>query len=215
MSELNDTQPQQPARAKPSGGVFERACESFSALPRVGKWLTLAVAGYAVFLLFDFVVWPTSDRLEMRAERAASVLKAAADRAKELPGDTADRATVFGPNAVPGRDVAEKERFSKAIAAIMKTHGVADSYGFDVRPQGLPSGVLPKVAAQLGGSMRRTVAEVKFTANPDVVSAIIADIDRSPYVDAITDVRLAYKDRRVTATLSVERWGVESSRGGS
>lgn len=200
-------------QAKARGDIFARAYAAFSGLPRVGKWVALAAVGYLVFLLFQFVVWPTADKLELRAERASRVLKAAAGRAEELPQDTIDRALVFGPNAIPGRDIAEKERFSNAIAAIMKKHGVADSYGFDARPQGLPSAILPRVAAQYGGTMARTVAEVKFTAGPEAVSAVISDIDRSPFVDAITDVRLTYKDRRVSAVLSVERWGVEVKGG--
>ncbi len=63
--------------------------------------------------------------------------------------------------------------------------------------------------------MGRTVAELKFSANAEAVGKIIADIDASPFVDAITDVRLTYKDRRVNAVLSIERWGVTPVGGGA
>jgi len=207
--------PEQPAAGQRKPDAFARAYGWFAAQPRIGKWVVVAAAAYAGFLVFQFVVWPTTDRLNRSADRAALLLSEAANRANELPADVTERAIAFGPNSVPGREIAEKERFSNAIAAIMKKHGLSDSYGFDARPQALPGGVLPKVASEFGGTMRRTVAEVKFTSSPDTVTAILNDIDRSPFVDAITDVRLSYKDRRVTAVLSIERWGVATTGGGS
>jgi hypothetical protein len=211
----------QPSSAQPTAAtgpkpdVFARAYAAFTALPRVGKWVAVAAAFYIVFLLFQFVVWPVADDLNEEADRAAVLLKSAGTRAEELPSDIADRAVVFGPNSVPGREITEKERFSNAVAAIMKKHGVADAYGFDARPQALPGDVLPRVSAQYGGKMGRTVAELKFSASAETVSKILAELDSSPFVDAISDVRLVYKDRRVSAVLSIERWGVAAAGGGA
>lgn len=216
MNETTQPSSAQPTAATgPKPDVFTRAYGAFAALPRVGKWIAVAAALYIVFLLFQFVVWPVSDDLNEEADRAAGLLQAAGARAEELPGDIADRAVVFGPNSVPGREISEKERFSNAVAAIMKKHGVADAYGFDARPQALSGDVLPRVSAQFGGKMSRTVAELKFSASPDTVSKIIADLDSSPFVDAISEVRLTYKDRRVNAVLSIERWGVATTGGGA
>jgi hypothetical protein len=204
---------QQTATAKP--GAFERAYALFAALPRVGKWIVAALALLLFSQVFQYVVRPITDDLDKRADRAAKLLAGASGRAEKLPDDVARRAVVFGPNAVPGRDVSEKERFSNAIAAIMKKHGVSDAYGFDARPLALSGDVLPRVAARFGGSMARTAAELKFSGSPETVSKVIADIDSSPFVDAITDVRLTYKDRRVSAVLSIERWGVSVKGGAS
>ncbi len=216
---MNDTKEtsatQQPAAAGPRPDLFARAYAAFEPLPRAGKWIAVAVAIYAAFLVFQLVVLPLTDEFNGRADRAAELLSSAAKRAAELPDDIVDRAVAFGPNSVPGREGTEKERFSNAVAAIMKKHGVADSYGFDARPQALGGDVLPRVAGLVGGKMSRTVAELKFSSSPDTVGKIIADIDSSPFVDAITDVRLTYKDRRVTAILSIERWGVTPGGGGA
>ena len=205
MKETTQPSSAQPTAATgPKPDVFARAYAAFTALPRVGKWVAVAAAFYIVFLLFQFVVWPVADDLNEEA-----------DRAEELPSDIADRAVVFGPNSVPGREISEKERFSNAVAAIMKKHGVADAYGFDARPQALSGDVLPRVSAQYGGKMGRTVAELKFSASAETVSKILAELDSSPFVDAISDVRLVYKDRRVSAVLSIERWGVAAAGGGA
>jgi hypothetical protein len=114
----------QPSSAQPTAAtgpkpdVFARAYAAFTALPRVGKWVAVAAAFYIVFLLFQFVVWPVADDLNEEADRAAVLLKSAGTRAEVLPRDIADRAVVFGPNSVPGREITEKERFSNAVAAI-------------------------------------------------------------------------------------------------
>ena len=216
MNETTQPSSAQPTAATgPKPDVFARAYGAFDALPRAGKWIAAAVAVYLVFLLFQLVVWPVADDLNEEADRAAGLLQAAGARADELPGDIADRAVVFGPNSVPGREISEKERFSNAVAAIMKKHGVADAYGFDARPQALSGDVLPRVSAQFGGKMSRTVAELKFSASPETVTKIISDLDSSPFVDAISEVRLTYKDRRVNAVLSIERWGVANAGGGA
>lgn len=209
------TTPQQAQAAAPKPGVLVRVYAAFDALPRIGKWIAAALALLVVSQVFRLVIQPVTSDLNTRADRAAQLLKAASTRAEELPEDVAGRAVVFGPNAVPGRDITEKERFSNAIAAIMKKHGVADAYGFDARPLALSGDILPRVAAQFGGSMGRTAAELKFSGSPETVSKVIADIDASPFVDAITDVRLTYKDRRVSAVLSIERWGVAVKGGAS
>ncbi len=209
------TSPQQTTAAAPKAGLLTRVYAAFDSLPRIGKWIAAALALLAVSQVFRFFVIPTTQELNKRADRAALLLEAASARAEELPADIESRAVVFGPNSVPGRDIAEKERFSNAVAAIMKKHGVADAYGFDARPLALSGEVLPRVAAQFGGSMGRTAAELKFSGSPETVSKVIADIDASPFIDAITDVRLTYKDRRVSAVLSIERWGVSVKGGGS
>jgi hypothetical protein len=194
--------------------VLASVYAAFDALPRVGKWIVAVLALLVVSQVFRFFVIPVTEDLNKRADRAALLLKAASTRAEELPADITSRAVVFGPNAVPGRDITETERFTSAVAAIMKKHGVAGAYGFDARPLTLSGEVLPRVAAQFGGRMGRTAAELKFSGSPETVSKVIADLDASPFIDAITDVRLTYKDRRVSAVLSIERWGVNVKGGG-
>ncbi len=208
-----------PGRTAPSAapsakqGVEERLLARFMALPRVGKWVALAAVGAGVYLAFEAVIWPTSESFDNRADRYASVLSRAAMRAEGLPSSVVASATVHGPNMAPELESVAKTKLAEAVTDIMKTHGA--SFGWSLRWNSLGGGVMPTVAAELGGTMARAIAEVDFEAAPETATRIIHDIDRDPAVDAITDLRISYLDktRRVKVTMTVERWGVQV-RGG-
>jgi len=205
-----------PAAARlPRPSRSQQAVDWFATLPRVGKWIVLAGAlAFAIFLVRNLMGVRANDMNE-RADRNEALLEAAVKRADSLPTSVAERAVAFGPNSVPGRESASKEKFANAVASIMGKRGVS-TYGFDVRSNSLSGDVLPKVASELNGVMARTIAEVKFEATAETVNHIISDLDRSPEIDAISDVRLTYssKTRRVSAAVTLERWGVVP-RGGT
>jgi hypothetical protein len=197
--------------------LAQEAVDRFEALPRVGKWIALAAIGAGVLLFFREVIGPRVEQLNTRADRTASLLEASARRANDLPSTIADRVVVYGPNSVPGREAAVKEKFANSVADILGKRGISQ-YGFDVRSsQSLAGNILPMVAAELSGTMRRTIAELKFEASGETVNGVISDLERSPEVDAITDLRLSYssKTRRVSAAVTIERWGVSPQGGGS
>ena len=191
----------------------ERLLARFAALSRVGKWLALAGVGAAVYLAFESVIWPTSETFDNRADRYAAVLARAATRAEGLPNTVVASATVHGPNMAPELESVAKSKLAEAITSIMKTHGA--SFGWSLRWNQLSGGVMPSVAADLGGTMARAIAEIDFESAPETATRIIHDIDRDPAVDAVTDLKINYLDktRRVKVTMTVERWGVQV-RGG-
>jgi hypothetical protein len=197
--------------AKPS--FAERMLARYAALPRAGKWIALAGLGAAVYLAFESVIWPTSESFNNQADRYEAVLARAAARAEGLPNTVVASATVHGPNMAPELESVAKNKLAESITAIMKTHGA--SFGWSLRWNQLSGGVMPTVAAELGGTMARAIAEIDFEAAPETATRIIHDIDRDPAVDAITDLKINYLDktRRVKVTMTVERWGVQV-RGG-
>jgi hypothetical protein len=194
----------------------QQAVDRFAALPRAGKWLVLAGALALAVYLVNNLAGVRADEMNERADRNEALLEAAVNRADALPTSVAERAIAFGPNSVPGRESASKEKFASAVASIMGKRGVS-TYGFDVRSNSLSGDVLPKVASELNGVMARTIAEVKFEATAETANQIISDLDRSPEIDAISDVRLTYssKTRRVSAAITLERWGVVPRGGAS
>ncbi len=189
---------------------FARFLEWHRKLPRAGRWGATSFALLAVFYAFELGFWPAADALNENADRWSSVLSRAAERAKGLPSEITMSAIVHGPNSAPVLEVDGKRRLSAAIDAILRKKGVKN-YGSDIRPaQTLPATVLPEIAAMLAGSMGRTVADLRFEAAPDDVTAIIADFDADPDVDCITDLKLTYNtaNKRVGVQMVVEKWGV-------
>ena len=215
MSNANSNDSNRDFAERLLGGVLTR----FHALPRAGRWAVLAGVAFGGFALLNNVLWPIADRIKGRADRLEVVLKRAADRAEGLPDDLAEAVLAHGPNSVPRSETDGKEKLAAAIAEILKKKGV--SPGQDVRPaQSLPQNVLPEIVAEVGGTrMGKSVAEIRFEGTPEVVSAILAEFEASPAIDAIGDLRLTYSasTKRVTAQVSLEKWGVlfSSVRGGA
>lgn len=214
-------QPSLSTRKDPRRDPFARALEWHAAQPRAVRWAVAAGVAFAAFLLLDNLLWPAADRLNERADRMTQVLDRAAGRAEELPSDVRSFALVHGPNAAPKVEVQGKEKLAAAVDAVLKKNGVAD-YSFDDRAaQPLAGSALADVAAFLGGKMGRTVAEIRFDGSPDAVSSILHDLDASPDVDCITDLRLTYAaaTKRVTVQMTLEKWGVirndSNRRGGA
>ena len=215
MSNANSTDHNRDFAERLLGGVLTR----YHALPRAGRWAVLAGVAFGGFALLNNVLWPIADRINGRADRLEVVLKRAVDRADGLPDELAEAVLAHGPNSVPRSETDGKEKLAAAIADILKKKGV--SPGQDVRPaQSLPQNVLPEIVAEVGGTrMGKSVAEIRFEGTPEVVSAILAEFEASSAIDAIGDVRLTYNanSKRVTAQVSLEKWGVlfSSGRGGA
>jgi len=198
-----------------AGGLADRAFNGYLGLPRAGRWLVLAVIGFGGFTVLDSWAWPLADKLSSRADRLETVLQRASQRADGLPRDVREAAVAFGPNAVLGDEASGKERLTALIAEIFKKRNI--SQGQDVRPgQPLPSSIAQTLGSISDAKLGKTVAELQFKATPDAVLAIVAELEASPEVDAIGDIRLDYdpKDKRVGVQLTVEKWGFQTGAKG-
>lgn len=200
-----------------SGDLFARILDRYNALPRAARWGVIAVTGFGGFLLLDSVLWPIADDLNRSADRMQSVLNRAADRAEGLPDDVVNAAVSHGPNSVPKLEKAGKDQLANAVAEIFKKRGI--NQGQDVRAQPLPQSVLPDIASALGGTMGKSVVEVRFEGTPDTVMAVLSEFDASPSIDAIGDLRMNYNPstKRVGVQMTLEKWGViqSTARGGA
>jgi hypothetical protein len=206
-------------KAAPKPDFFEKALERYRMLPRAGRWGVIAGVVFLGFTLLDGVFWPIADDLNARAERLTTVLDRASSRAEEFPEEIEASAIVHGPNLVPGREMLSKEKLASTIVSVLREKGV-NQFGLDIRPaQPLPSTVLPEIAAELGGQMGRSVADLRFEATPDIATTLVAELDKNPAIDAVSDLKLTYnpQTKRVAVQMSLEKWGVvnRTVRGGA
>jgi hypothetical protein len=197
---------------------FERALHAYHQLPRAGRWGAIGVIALGGFFVLDSVLWPIADDMNRRADRMELVLKRASARSEGLPSDVEQSVLAHGPNTVPKAETSGKEKLAAAIAEVFKKKNI--NPGQDVRPaQPLPGSVMPDVASALGGTMGKTVAEVRFEGSPEAVLSVISDLDANPAIDAIGDLRLNYNPgtKRVGVQMTLEKWGVvkKTARGGA
>ncbi len=198
--------------------LLEQALVRYHALERASRWGVLAALALGGFYLLDGVLWKIADDMNQRSDRLEAVLQRAADRAEGLPDEVVQSALALGPVAVPKTESAGKEKLAAAIAEAFKKRSI--NPGQHVRSaQSLPPNILPTIAGPLGGSMGKSVAEVRFEGSPDAVLGVLAELDSSDSIDAISDLKLNYSPltKRVTVIMSLEKWGVtrKTSRGGA
>ena len=78
------------------------------------------------------------------------------------------------------------------------------------------SGSLPGIAGA-GKVIEQVIGDIRFEATQENVLKVISQLESSPWIDAVSDVRLTKQDgRMIRVDLSVEAWVVASStrRGG-
>jgi hypothetical protein len=73
------------------------------------------------------------------------------------------------------------------------------------------SGSLPGIG-RVGQFVERVIGDIRFEATQEEVLKVISDLESSPWIDGVSDVRLTKQSgRMIRVDLSVEAWVVSSS----
>jgi hypothetical protein len=192
---------------------------AFSALPRAGRW---AVAGSLVLIAYFAAVEPgleTLNRLSVSADKRR--LELAAFSTDQRTGDDTAAAVAlgisrYGEVAMPGDEETRIDAFNRRIADVLSRHGVKDQKA-TARRASLPKGPLLS-ALGAGAAITRHTSDLTFEATPEQISGIIADLEKTPEVAAVSRVQLRRVDeqeraRLLRANISVETW-FTARRGG-
>lgn len=186
------------------------------ALPRAaqwGVWAALALVAYFA------IVEPT---LELRAAWASKAddksqaLVALARGTRE--GDEVELGIRrFGVVKPPGDPRERADAFNRRINEVLKSHEVTDHTG-TTRTISLTTGPLNSALDASGQRVDRFIREIQFEAAPETLAAVLADLERSPEVAAVSKVQVRKSEegggRLLRATVSVEAW-VLARKGGS
>jgi len=201
----------------------------WSRLPRAARWL---IAFGAVTLGYFAVVEPVLDatnRMNARAEGVASTLaryREQAARLREAEGDIALGVRRFGVVHPPGDANKSSTALVNRIDDILRGRGVTSDWTIRTRRAvALGRGALFDVLAENPEAqleVSRLMVELQIPeASPEAVMGVIADLESSPEVTAVSQVqirRVASRDgggRMVQATIIPEVWVIsrkESAR---
>lgn len=103
--------------------------------------------------------------------------------------------------------------FNRVVSEVMNKHGVRN-YTSTSRTATLPANAPLAQAAGQDYKVERIVKDIQFDAEPEAVTAIIADFERQPVVSTLSRVQIRRADARdassrtVKATLAVESWTI-------
>jgi hypothetical protein len=187
-------------------------------LPRAGKWGVLAAGGLVFYFLVVEVALDRWSKWSALADQREAVLRdwTGNSAAREADESTVmNGARVFGASAFPGPEAERSRALRSAIAATLQKYGVRE-YDERGREALLKSDALGSVIGP-GTRIKRLVRDVSFEATPDAVTQIVADLEKSPDVSAVSRVYVrkttgsgnrGSSSKNVNVTIAVEAWGV-------
>lgn len=204
------------------------AVARFSSLPRSAKW---AIAALVIFGGYFLLVEPVMDRTNRLATRADAI-EDSLRRANDLGTDASDEGRLIAnglraygtPKAPDTRGGDRGGAVQRIVDGILAQHGV-DNATRTERTAMLTGDRARAVAGE--GRIEREMVEVSFEADQSVAAAVIADLERSSGISAVSRVKidrtsLGYRASDpddvapgvVRASLTAEAWVYVRSRGG-
>lgn len=187
--------------------------EQMARLPRAARWALIAVA---VIVAYFAVIEPALNHLNSLRARVSAKEAIIANAVRDKPKIDSASATIrlgvgrYGQIGFNFSDEVDTRSttFNQEVAAILRTHGVGQ-HTSTTRPATLGTGPLLDAVGQ-GFRVERLINEYQFDAEPEVVTAVLADLERTPLVTAISRVQIRKGDpregRKVKATIAAELW---------
>ena len=162
----------------------------------------------------DYVLSQAADWNEQADELLADAREAAGGE-RRLARMNGLRNTIqgLGPLERPGAESQAELALNDAVNEVLKQHRVSDD-SFNYRgPEKLPRGTLAQILRS-GQRVERVTGDLRFDASPTEAIAIIAELESSPTIEAVSDVRMTLQGGRqkVRVDLTVESWIVSSER---
>ncbi len=188
--------------------ALENAWQSFKRLPRAARWAVSAgVIVLGLLLYIDHVVG-LAVRWNERSEELLVNLRRASGGEERLDRlDTLrDVVRAVGGVQKPRADADAENAFNDVVSGVLKKHPVTrDSFSYRGASK-LPAGTLARV---LGREVQKITGDLRFDATQEEAIAIISELEDSPEVEAITNLRItrqANAKNKVTVDLTVEAW---------
>ena len=191
--------------------AIERFLAQLSTWSRAVQWAFWAAAFTLAFLIWDATV------AELGATWAAEV-KQKELQIKELQRPTTLTSTIknavtsFGEVELPRKKSEGAAALTEVVHEILSKHKVKNDEYTRTKTNRMKSGSLPGIVSS-GQHVEKVIGDIRFEATQEEVLNVIAEFESSPWIDAISNVRLSKKDgRMIRVDLSVEAWVVSTTQ---
>lgn len=193
-------------------------------LPRAGRWLLIAAGAFVGYFAIVQPVLDTILNLNGRAAGARSELgyEGRERAAREQAGAEVRAGTgMFGTVAFPGEAAERSQAFNRRINEVLSKNAVTGDRRI-TRTAPMEPGAMDAFAGQ-NKRVDRLIMDIQFNASPEQVSAVLADLESSPEIAAISRVQLrretgseggAAPGRTLRVNLSAEAWLLSRKEGG-
>lgn len=194
----------------------------YKQLPRAAQWLVLLCLFVGGFFAIVQPMLNIAERYGARADRLENAItrhNALTSRDSSDGGFLASAQSVYGRPKIPGDSVVKPETLYRIVSGILETHGVTSR---TIRESRAPLG--DSIRGLNGTSLDRFSLVVSFEAPSEVVMAVLTDLERTPEIISVSQVKLDAlairpdaPDDAIAATLTPEAWIISqaSEVGGS
>ncbi len=190
--------------------------QRFRRLPRALQWAVYAAVGMGGFVVVNDHVWKQAAEWRRQADSIQAQLqdvhdgRSIADKLLKMQ----DTIVAHGPVSIPDSDDAEagSDAFNATVTAVLKAHSVRND-SFDRRD--LSKLKLDHASFVPAGQEAHYISgDLRFEASPDEAIAVIAELESSPDIEAVTSVRMIRPGsaRRVKVQVTLEAWVLTASK---
>ncbi len=188
--------------------LFDR----IAAFPRAIQWAIWAAIGTIAFLMWDATIAEVAADWSSKAETIEMQIREV-NKPTRLTSSTKSAITAFGEVQLPREKADGASGLTTAIHEILGSSRVKDDDFKRTKTTRMRSSALPGIA-QSGQQIEQVIGDLHFEARQSDVLNVIADLESSPWIDAISSVRLTRIDERlIRVNLSLEAWVVSKKRG--
>ncbi|MCH2147344.1 MAG: hypothetical protein MK073_05970 [Phycisphaerales bacterium] len=189
--------------------------DTVSTWSRAMQWAFWAAVLTVAFLVWDSTVAEIGANWSAKADSIESQI-AEINRPNNLTSSVKKTIRSFGDVELPREKSNGATAMTDAVHAILKSNAVRNDEYTRTKSSKMRSGSLPGIAGA-GKVIEQVIGDIRFEATQENVLKVISQLESSPWIDAVSDVRLAKQDgRMIRVDLAVEAWVVASStrRGG-
>ena len=181
--------------------------QRFRQLPRAIQWAAYAAAGTFLFIGVSDYVWPLAEDWNQKAARIELKVQSVREGQEIASHLLRMRNPVVAHGSIQIPDEAGEggPALDAAVAAVMNRHSIRHTY--DRRA---PVRLKGSLATITGGqnAAQSISAELRFEASPEDAVAVIEELESSPDIEAISNVRITRITgaRRLKVQLTLEAW---------
>ena len=185
----------------------------FGQLPRAGRWAICAAIVITVFLIWNDFIGPQTASFNEEARMLLARHEMIRGRQRlRLVKSLAAPIRALGTVEEPGTRAESGQALIRAVIEVLKKHSVSDDSWVLGNPTNLPRGTLTELTGD-GGRVQRITADVRFDTGPEEATAIIAELEECPEIEAISNLRLSRLHggrRKVRVALTLDAWIVSA-----
>ena len=189
---------------------FQLLLERISTWSRAMQWAFWAGVLTMTFLVWDATIADIGAQWSAKAVAIEMQIQKV-NRPLVLTSSDKNNISTFGNVALPRVKSNGTAEMTDAVHAILVAHSVKNDEYTRTKTSRMKTGSLTGIAKS-GQQIEQIIGDIRFEATQEDVLKVIADLESSPAIDTVSDIRLSRKEGRfIRVDLSVEAWVIASS----